>query len=250
MLRRGTAALAAARADGPGPAAVVADPPILPHTCLLTGSASRHPAMQLCDFNLSSLLDATRSHSSSVGGGMLNPRWLAPEVLSGGAATAASDTFAFGVVMVRCSRLQLAGTTCLRHCCVCCLACRWWRGSACHAPLHFTPRRDVMQHERFLPEPPSLPAVGAVDLAHSMGAGRQEPLPGKLRLLSCLRQWRASMLLHASDGGFTLSACLGFPPLPLQPATHRSAPVHPQPHSPCPTSPPLLPPPPPNSSSS
>ncbi|PRW58265.1 Serine threonine- kinase CTR1 [Chlorella sorokiniana] len=55
--------------------------------------------VKLCDFNLSSLLDATRSHSSSVGGGMLNPRWLAPEVLAGGAATAASDTFAFGVVM-------------------------------------------------------------------------------------------------------------------------------------------------------
>lgn len=36
--------------------------------------ASSHLCLQLCDFNLSSLLDATRSHSSSVGGGMLNPR--------------------------------------------------------------------------------------------------------------------------------------------------------------------------------
>ena len=59
------------------------------------------PPLQLCDFNLSSLLDATRSHSSSLGGGMLNPRWLAPEVLAGGAASAASDTFSYAVVMVR-----------------------------------------------------------------------------------------------------------------------------------------------------
>ncbi|PRW32905.1 Prolyl 4-hydroxylase subunit alpha-2 isoform A [Chlorella sorokiniana] len=53
--------------------------------------------IKICDFNLSKLIEES-TRSSSVGG-MLNPRWLAPEVLTGGSATAASDVFSFGVVL-------------------------------------------------------------------------------------------------------------------------------------------------------
>ncbi|KAI7835430.1 hypothetical protein COHA_010676 [Chlorella ohadii] len=53
--------------------------------------------VKICDFNLSKLIEES-TRSSSVGG-MLNPRWLAPEVLTGGSATAASDVFSFGVVL-------------------------------------------------------------------------------------------------------------------------------------------------------
>lgn len=60
--------------------------------------------------SLSKLIEES-TRSSSVGG-MLNPRWLAPEVLTGGSATAASDVFrwAFGVVkrMALMGVLQLA----------------------------------------------------------------------------------------------------------------------------------------------
>ena len=50
------------------------------------------------DFNLSRWADEVGVRSST-GGGLLNPRWLAPEVLTGHSATAASDVFSFGVVL-------------------------------------------------------------------------------------------------------------------------------------------------------
>jgi hypothetical protein len=53
--------------------------------------------MQVCDFNLSKLLEDSARSSSA--GGMLNPRWLAPEVLMGRPATAESDVFSFGTVL-------------------------------------------------------------------------------------------------------------------------------------------------------
>jgi serine/threonine protein kinase len=56
------------------------------------------PCPQVCDFNLSRWADEVRVRSST-GGGLLNPRWLAPEVLMGHSATAASDVFSFGVVL-------------------------------------------------------------------------------------------------------------------------------------------------------
>jgi serine/threonine protein kinase len=54
--------------------------------------------VKVADFNLSKLLEDTGVRSTSLGG-MLNPRWLAPEVLTGGSATAASDTVSMGVVL-------------------------------------------------------------------------------------------------------------------------------------------------------
>ncbi|KAI3430255.1 hypothetical protein D9Q98_004851 [Chlorella vulgaris] len=53
--------------------------------------------VKVCDFNLSRLLEDTVRSSSA--GGMLNPRWLAPEVLMGQPASAASDVFSFGTVL-------------------------------------------------------------------------------------------------------------------------------------------------------
>ena len=86
------------------------------------------PFALLSDFNLSRLLEdtgATRS-SASTAGGLLNPRWLAPEVLIGGSATAASDVFSFGVVLwelVRAPAASCAGGGSLLGSNVLCSAC-------------------------------------------------------------------------------------------------------------------------------
>lgn len=82
-------------------------PPLPPWRCPLqqahafTASVFCCPALgasrQVCDFGLGRLLQDTGARSTSMGG-MLNPRWLAPEVLTGGSATAASDVFSFAVV--------------------------------------------------------------------------------------------------------------------------------------------------------
>lgn len=59
---------------------------------LVTGSWK----VKVSDFNLSKIMeDTTRSTSLQA----MNPRWLAPEVLNGGAATLAADVFAFGVIL-------------------------------------------------------------------------------------------------------------------------------------------------------
>jgi serine/threonine protein kinase len=56
--------------------------------------------VKIADFNLSKLVqEHTSTASMSTAGGPLNPRWLAPEVLSGETATTASDVYSFGVVM-------------------------------------------------------------------------------------------------------------------------------------------------------
>lgn len=63
------------------------------HTLLRT-------CLQVCDFGLSKLLGPTPNTASSTnGGGANNPLWLAPEILNGGRATAASDVFSFGLVL-------------------------------------------------------------------------------------------------------------------------------------------------------
>ncbi|KAL4441022.1 hypothetical protein ABPG77_010453 [Micractinium sp. CCAP 211/92] len=55
-----------------------------------------HMRVKVADFNLSRLVqESSRTSSAAV----MNPRWLAPEVLHGARATLASDVFAFGLVM-------------------------------------------------------------------------------------------------------------------------------------------------------
>ena len=55
--------------------------------------------VKVADMGLSKLMDEATRGSSGTTGGASNPRWLAPEVLSGESPTAASDVFSFGVVL-------------------------------------------------------------------------------------------------------------------------------------------------------
>jgi serine/threonine protein kinase len=58
-----------------------------------------HSRVRVTDFGLSKVLEEHSGASSSSTMATMNPRWLSPEVLAGHRATAASDVFAFGVVM-------------------------------------------------------------------------------------------------------------------------------------------------------
>lgn len=51
---------------------------------------------KLSDFNLSKYIDNSMNSASLQGD---NPRWLAPEIIRGSAATMSSDVYAFGIVM-------------------------------------------------------------------------------------------------------------------------------------------------------
>ncbi|KAL4430024.1 hypothetical protein ABPG77_004394 [Micractinium sp. CCAP 211/92] len=53
---------------------------------------------KVSDFNLSRFVEENLGTKSSSMAG-LNPRWLAPEVMKGGRATPAADTYSFGIVM-------------------------------------------------------------------------------------------------------------------------------------------------------
>ena len=55
--------------------------------------------VKVCDMGLSKLMDEATQGSTTTAGGAANPRWLAPEVLSGDRPTAAADVFSFGIVM-------------------------------------------------------------------------------------------------------------------------------------------------------
>jgi serine/threonine protein kinase len=59
--------------------------------------------VKVADMGLSKLLTDSALecgiNSVMTSGGGLNPRWLAPEILSGGHCTTASDVFSFGVIM-------------------------------------------------------------------------------------------------------------------------------------------------------
>jgi serine/threonine protein kinase len=55
-----------------------------------------HFHIKICDFNMSRIMEESGQGSSLAG---TNPRWLAPELLSGEHATIYSDVFAFGVVL-------------------------------------------------------------------------------------------------------------------------------------------------------
>jgi len=52
--------------------------------------------VKVCDFNLSKILEQDSSQSTA---GAMNPRWLAPEVISGAGPTLAGDVFSFGVTL-------------------------------------------------------------------------------------------------------------------------------------------------------
>ncbi|KAI7842018.1 hypothetical protein COHA_004219 [Chlorella ohadii] len=58
-----------------------------------------HFRVKVADFNLSKLLEGARPEASLTSAAATNPIWLAPEVLSGGSATAASDVYSFGLVL-------------------------------------------------------------------------------------------------------------------------------------------------------
>ncbi|KAL4448086.1 hypothetical protein ABPG75_005305 [Micractinium tetrahymenae] len=91
---------------------------------------------KICDFNLSEIL--RRRRSGDEGTAACNPTWLAPEVLDGGRAEAASDIYAFGMLLT----WQLP-----------------WRGLT-----PFQVRRAVLDGRR--PEvPPALPVSGAEQFA-------------------------------------------------------------------------------------
>lgn len=55
--------------------------------------------VKVADFNLSRVLSETSSRSAVTSAFANNPRWLAPEIVSGAAYSRQSDVFAFGVVM-------------------------------------------------------------------------------------------------------------------------------------------------------
>lgn len=58
------------------------------------------PCKQIADFNLSKALqDAQPGGSASTSLHATNPIWLAPEVLEGGRATAASDVYSFALIL-------------------------------------------------------------------------------------------------------------------------------------------------------
>jgi serine/threonine protein kinase len=52
----------------------------------------------VADFNLSKIMEGPNAFNTSSLA-VTNPRWLAPEILNGEAATPAADVFAFGVVL-------------------------------------------------------------------------------------------------------------------------------------------------------
>jgi serine/threonine protein kinase len=52
-------------------------------------------------------MEAAQPGVASSGGGAMNPIWLAPEVLLGGRATAASDVYSFGLVLYELLTWQL-----------------------------------------------------------------------------------------------------------------------------------------------
>ncbi|PRW51177.1 Serine threonine- kinase CTR1 [Chlorella sorokiniana] len=55
--------------------------------------------VKVADFNLSKLLEGARPEGSLTSAAATNPIWLAPEILEGGRATAASDVYSFGLVL-------------------------------------------------------------------------------------------------------------------------------------------------------
>ena len=72
-------------------------PPII-HRDLKSANllVDKHWRVKVCDFNLSKLMEENSVMSSMAA---TNPRWLAPEVLSGQPGQLPADVWAFGTVM-------------------------------------------------------------------------------------------------------------------------------------------------------
>ena len=66
--------------------------------CRANGSLLAGCYLQVCDFNLSEILKHQPA-ATPMGDEATNPTWLAPEVLSGERASAASDVYGFGCVL-------------------------------------------------------------------------------------------------------------------------------------------------------
>lgn len=64
------------------------------------GGTLKSPApfgrVQVCDFNLSRVMEETAVLSSMAA---TNPRWLAPEILAGRGYTFSSDIYSFGIIL-------------------------------------------------------------------------------------------------------------------------------------------------------
>ncbi|KAL4443708.1 hypothetical protein ABPG75_011445 [Micractinium tetrahymenae] len=73
----------------------------------------RHLTLKVTDFNLSRILEVEGASQTSSGA-VMNPRWLAPEVMQGQHATPAADVFSFGVVLWELATWQLPFAE-LRH---------------------------------------------------------------------------------------------------------------------------------------
>ncbi|KAK9816226.1 hypothetical protein WJX74_006734 [Apatococcus lobatus] len=73
------------------------EPPII-HRDLKSPNllVDKHWRVKVCDFNLSRVMEETVVLSSMAAS---NPRWLAPEILSGRGYTYSSDVYSFGIIM-------------------------------------------------------------------------------------------------------------------------------------------------------
>ncbi|KAL4423124.1 hypothetical protein ABPG77_004807 [Micractinium sp. CCAP 211/92] len=82
------------------------EPPIIHHDVKSPNLlVDRNWSVKVCDFNLSEIL--RNQAPGAPAAGATNPIWLAPEVLDGQRATAASDVYAFGLVMYEVLTWQL-----------------------------------------------------------------------------------------------------------------------------------------------
>ncbi|KAL4458293.1 hypothetical protein ABPG75_013158 [Micractinium tetrahymenae] len=83
------------------------EPPIIHHDVKSPNLlVDRNWIVKVCDFNLSEIL-RIQAPGAPAEEGATNPIWLAPEVLHGQRATAASDVYAFGLVMFEVLTWQL-----------------------------------------------------------------------------------------------------------------------------------------------
>lgn len=86
------------------------DPPVI-HRDLKSPNllVDKHWRVKVCDFNLSRVLEEQAVVSSLAAS---NPRWLAPEILSGRGYTFSSDVYSFGVIMWELLTWRLPWTDC------------------------------------------------------------------------------------------------------------------------------------------
>ena len=90
-----------AEATAPDMLPRVPHPESLHLCCALSHAAAiakvmTRPPLQVCDFNLSRVMEETVVLSSMAAS---NPRWLAPEILGGKGYSFSSDVYSFGMIM-------------------------------------------------------------------------------------------------------------------------------------------------------